>query len=68
MKPYLKNKTLQAGNHAKIPNMKIYLEYLGFFSDILKEKNPQYDMCDGQNMVWFPIEGDGHPNIDTDLE
>ena len=25
-------------------------------------------MCDGQNMVWFPIEGDGHPNIDTDLD
>ena len=25
-------------------------------------------MCDGQNMVWFPIEGDGHPTIDTDLD
>ena len=25
-------------------------------------------MCHGQNMVWFPIEGDGHPTIDTDLD
>ena len=21
-----------------------------------------------QNMVWFPIEGDGHPTIDTDID
>ena len=21
-----------------------------------------------QNMVWFPLEGDGHPTIDTDLD
>ena len=25
-------------------------------------------MCHGQNMVQFPIGGDGHPTIDTDLE
>ena len=25
-------------------------------------------MCHGQNMVWFPIEVDGHPTTDTDLD
>ena len=25
-------------------------------------------MVHGQKMVWFPIEEDGHPTIDTDLD
>ena len=39
-----------------------------FRQHIVVLQKVKIDMCHGQNMVWFPIEGDGHPTIDTDLD
>ena len=34
----------------------------------LASKDVHSHMCHGQNMFWFPIEGDGHATIDTDFD
>ena len=39
-----------------------------YISIFVKVSKSLYYMCHGQNMVWFPIEGDGNPSIDTNLD